>query len=136
MTTVTLTFKGQLMILRQLRDTLGLAAAARPRSSIDRQGRLVLVPSNDEQEDLFRHRPAMQRTISLDDMQQAISAVDADDGVQQVAGPEGHSASRSCCSSCSRPSAMNEGEKEARASSAPVMRRPAGLMRSSSPKGS
>jgi bifunctional DNA-binding transcriptional regulator/antitoxin component of YhaV-PrlF toxin-antitoxin module len=74
MTTVTLTFKGQLMILRQLRDTLGLAAAARPRASIDRQGRLVLVPSNDEPEDLFRHRPAMQRTISLDDMQQAISA--------------------------------------------------------------
>lgn len=74
MTTVTLTSKGQLTIPRQLRDALGLAPGARLQASIDPQGRLVLVPAKYEPEDLFRNRPEVQRTMSLEDMDRAIVA--------------------------------------------------------------
>jgi AbrB family looped-hinge helix DNA binding protein len=60
MNTVTLTSKGQLTIPRPLRDALGLAPGARLQASIDRQGRLVLVPSKYEPDELFRHRPSVQ----------------------------------------------------------------------------
>ncbi|MGB5134990.1 MAG: AbrB/MazE/SpoVT family DNA-binding domain-containing protein [Prochlorococcaceae cyanobacterium] len=52
MSTVTLTSTGQLTIPRQLRDALGLAAGAKLQASIDRHGRLVLVPSKVEPEDM------------------------------------------------------------------------------------
>jgi antitoxin PrlF len=74
MATVTLTSKGQLTIPRQLRDALGLAPGARLQASIDRHGRLVLVPSKYEPEDLFRHRPRVERVMSVEDMDRAISA--------------------------------------------------------------
>jgi AbrB family looped-hinge helix DNA binding protein len=74
MTTVTLTSKGQLTLPRQLRDALGLAPGARLQASIDRHGRLVLVPSKYEPEDLFRHRPKVNRVMSTDDMDRAIAA--------------------------------------------------------------
>jgi bifunctional DNA-binding transcriptional regulator/antitoxin component of YhaV-PrlF toxin-antitoxin module len=74
MITVTLSSKGQLTIPRQLRQVLGLAAGARLQASIDAQGRLVLVPSRYEPEDLFRHRPPVDRVMSLEDMEQAIAA--------------------------------------------------------------
>jgi AbrB family looped-hinge helix DNA binding protein len=73
MATVTLTSKGQLTIPRQLRDTLGLAPGARLQASIDRHGRLVLVPSKYEPEDLFRHRPKVNRVMSIDEMDRAIA---------------------------------------------------------------
>ena len=73
MATVTLTSKGQLTIPRQLRDALGLAPGARLQASIDRHGRLVLVPSKYEPEDLFRHRPKVNRVMSTDDMDRAIA---------------------------------------------------------------
>ena len=79
MTTVTLTSKGQLTIPRPLRDALGLAPGARLQASIDRQGRLVLVPSKYEPEELIRHRPCVSRSLSLEEMDQAIAdAVSAD----------------------------------------------------------
>jgi AbrB family looped-hinge helix DNA binding protein len=79
MTTVTLTSKGQRTIPRPLRDALGLAPGARLQASIDRQGRLVLVPSKYEPEELFRHRPSVSRSLSLEEMDQAIAeAVTAD----------------------------------------------------------
>jgi len=79
MTIVTLTSKGQLTIPRPLRDALGLAPGARLQASIDRQGRLVLVPSKYEPEDLFRHRPTISRSLSLEEMDQAIAdAVSSD----------------------------------------------------------
>ena len=74
MATVTLTAKGQLTIPRQLRDALGLAPGARLQASIDRHGRLVLVPSKYEPEDLFRHRPRVERVMSVEDMDRAIAA--------------------------------------------------------------
>jgi AbrB family looped-hinge helix DNA binding protein len=74
MSTVTLTSKGQLTIPRQLRDALGLAPGARLQASIDQQGRLVLVPSKYEPEDLFRNRPVVHRVMSLEDMDNAIAA--------------------------------------------------------------
>ena len=70
---MTLTSKGQLTIPRQLRDTLGLAPGARLQASIDRHGRLVLVPSKYEPEDLFRHRPKVNRVMSIDEMDRAIA---------------------------------------------------------------
>jgi AbrB family looped-hinge helix DNA binding protein len=79
MNTVTLTSKGQLTIPRPLRDALGLAPGARLQASIDRQGRLVLVPSKYEPEELFRHRPSVRRSLSLEEMELAIAdAVSAD----------------------------------------------------------
>jgi AbrB family looped-hinge helix DNA binding protein len=73
MNTVTLTSKGQLTIPRPLRDALGLAPGARLQASIDRQGRLVLVPSKYEPEELFRHRPRVSRRLSLEEMDQGIA---------------------------------------------------------------
>lgn len=74
MDTVTLSSKGQLTIPRQMREALGLAPGARLQASIDRHGRLVLVPSKYEPEDLFRHRPKVDRVLSLEDMDRAIAA--------------------------------------------------------------
>jgi antitoxin PrlF len=74
MDTVTLSSKGQLTIPRQMREALGLAPGARLQASIDRHGRLVLVPSKYEPEDLFRHRPTVDRVLSLEDMDRAIAA--------------------------------------------------------------
>ena len=73
MATVTLTSKGQLTIPRQLRDALSLAAGARLQASVDRHGRLVLVPSKYEPEDLFKDRPNVSRVMSIDDMDRAIA---------------------------------------------------------------
>ena len=70
---VTLSSKGQLTIPRQMREALGLAPGARLQASIDRHGRLVLVPSKYEPEDLFRHRPTVDRVLSLEDMDRAIA---------------------------------------------------------------
>jgi len=79
MNTVTLTSKGQFTIPRLLRDALGQAPGARLQASIDRQGRLVLVPSKYEPDELFRHRPSVSRSLRLEDMDQAIAeAVTAD----------------------------------------------------------
>jgi AbrB family looped-hinge helix DNA binding protein len=74
MTTVTLTSKGQLTLPRPLRDALGLAPGARLQASIDKQGRLVLVPSKYEPEELFLHRPKLNRCLSLEQMEEAIAA--------------------------------------------------------------
>ncbi|WP_216923332.1 AbrB/MazE/SpoVT family DNA-binding domain-containing protein [Synechococcus sp. CCAP 1479/9] len=74
MDTVTLSSKGQLTIPRQMREALGVAPGARLQASIDRHGRLVLVPSKYEPEDLFRHRPTVDRVLSLEDMDRAIAA--------------------------------------------------------------
>jgi bifunctional DNA-binding transcriptional regulator/antitoxin component of YhaV-PrlF toxin-antitoxin module len=79
MNTVTLTSKGQFTIPRLLRDALGQAPGARLQASIDRQGRLVLVPSKYEPDELFLHRPSVSRSLSLEEMDQAIAeAVTAD----------------------------------------------------------
>ena len=73
MATVTLTSKGQLTIPRQLRDALGLSPGARLQASIDRNGRLVLVPSKYEPEDLFRDRPKVNQVMTTGDMDRAIA---------------------------------------------------------------
>ena len=74
MTTVTLTSKGQLTLPRPLRDVLGLTPGARLQASIDKQGRLVLVPSKYEPEELFLHRPKLNRSLRLAQMEEAIAA--------------------------------------------------------------
>lgn len=74
MTTVTLSSKGQLTLPRPLRAALGLAAGVRLQASIDAQGRLELVPSKYEPQELFLHRPKVSRCLSLEQMEQAIAA--------------------------------------------------------------
>jgi len=74
MTTVSLTSKGQLTLPRPLRDALGLAPGAKLQASIDRQGRLVLVPTKYEQEELLLNRPKLNRCLSLVQMEQTIAA--------------------------------------------------------------
>jgi antitoxin PrlF len=73
MTSVTLSSKGQLTIPRQLRESLGLTPGTRLMVSVDPNGRLILVPSLYEPEDLFRDRPAVQRSMTLEDMDRAIA---------------------------------------------------------------
>jgi antitoxin PrlF len=75
MTTVTLTSKGQLTIPRALRDALGLVAGATLQASIDRHGRLVMVPSRYEPQELFLNRPRVDRVLSIDEMDRAIASV-------------------------------------------------------------
>ena len=79
MATVTLTSKGQLTLPRQLRDALGLAPGARLQASIDRHGRLVLVPSKYEPEELFRDRPKVHRVMTIADMDRAIALAAGDE---------------------------------------------------------
>ena len=73
MTSVTLSSKGQLTIPRQLRESLGLTPGTRLMVSVDPNGRLILVPSLYEPEDLFRDRPTVQRSMTLEDMDHAIA---------------------------------------------------------------
>jgi len=82
---ITLSSKGQLTIPRQLRESLGLTPGSHLQVSVDRHGRLVLVPAPYEPEELFRHRPAVTRSMSLDDMDRAITA--AAGGVPLSSGP-------------------------------------------------
>ena len=74
MTSVTLSSKGQLTIPRQLRESLGLTPGTRLMVSVDQDGRLILVPSLYEPEDLFRDRPMVQRSMTLEDMDRTIAA--------------------------------------------------------------
>jgi bifunctional DNA-binding transcriptional regulator/antitoxin component of YhaV-PrlF toxin-antitoxin module len=67
-----LTSKVQITIPWSLREALGLAPGARLWASIVRNGRLVLVPSKYEPEDLFRDCPKVDRVLCLDDMDRAI----------------------------------------------------------------
>jgi len=57
-----------------LRDAPGLAAGATLQASIDRHGRLVLVPSRYEPQELFLNRPRVDRVLSIDEMDRAIAS--------------------------------------------------------------
>ena len=74
MTSVTLSSKGQLTIPRQLRESLGLTPGTRLMVSVDQDGRLILVPSLYEPEDLFHDQPTVQRPMTLEDMDRTIAA--------------------------------------------------------------
>ena len=74
MTTITLSSKGQLTIPRQLRESLGLTPGSRLMVSVDQNGRLILVPSLYEPEELLRNRPAVKRSMTLEEMDRAIAA--------------------------------------------------------------
>jgi antitoxin PrlF len=73
MDTVTLTSKGQLTIPRQLREALGLAPGSRLQASIDRHGRLILVPAKYEPQELFSLRPKVNRVLTVEEMDEAIA---------------------------------------------------------------
>jgi hypothetical protein len=48
-------------------------------ASIDRHGRLVLVPSKYEPEELFRDRPKVHRVMTIADMDRAIALAAGDE---------------------------------------------------------
>ncbi len=73
MTTVTVSSKGQITVPVALREALKLRAGTRLQASIDDQGRLVLVPALYEPEALFEDRPAVERTLSVEEMDEAIA---------------------------------------------------------------
>jgi hypothetical protein len=52
---------------------LGFAPGARLQTSIDWNGRLVLIPSKFEPKDLFRKRPKGDLLLSIEDMDRAIA---------------------------------------------------------------
>jgi antitoxin PrlF len=73
MDTVTLTSKGQLTIPRRLREALGLAPGSRLQATVDRHGRLILVPAKYEPQELFSHRPKVNRVLTVEQMDKAIA---------------------------------------------------------------
>ncbi len=56
------------------RGALGLAPGARLQASIDHHGRLVLMPSKDQPEDLPLNRPKVARVLSVAAMVRAIAS--------------------------------------------------------------
>ena len=51
-----------------------ILAGATLQASIDRHGRLVLVPSRYEPQELFLNRPRVDRVLSIDEMDRAIAS--------------------------------------------------------------
>jgi bifunctional DNA-binding transcriptional regulator/antitoxin component of YhaV-PrlF toxin-antitoxin module len=64
--------RGQFVLPKDVRERLKLLPGCKVEGSIDDQGRLVLVPALHEPEELFRDRPPVTRTVSLEEMDQAI----------------------------------------------------------------
>ena len=57
---------------RDVRARLKLLPGCKVEGSIDDHGRLVLVPALFEPAELFRDRPPVSRTVSVDEMDRAI----------------------------------------------------------------
>ncbi|HEY8088558.1 MAG TPA: hypothetical protein VIF09_11955, partial [Polyangiaceae bacterium] len=57
---------------KDIRERLKLLPGCKVEGSIDAQGRLVLVPALHEPEELLRDRPPVRRTVSLQQMNEAI----------------------------------------------------------------
>lgn len=64
--------KGQLTLPKPLRDALKLQPGSRVQAEVDERGRLVLVPALYEPEDLLRDRPPVERTLSIEEMNEII----------------------------------------------------------------
>ena len=72
MFTIKMSTRGQFVLPKDVRERLKLLPGCRVEGSIDDQGRLVLVPSLHEPDELFRDRPPVKRTVSVEDMDRAI----------------------------------------------------------------
>ena len=72
MFTIKMSTRGQFVLPKDVRERLKLLPGCRVEGSIDDHGRLVLVPSLHEPDELFRDRPPVKRTVSVEDMDRAI----------------------------------------------------------------
>lgn len=70
--TITMSTRGQFVLPKDVRERLKLLPGCKVDGSIDEHGRLVLVPSLYEPEELFRDRPPVKRTVSVQEMDRAI----------------------------------------------------------------
>lgn len=73
MTTITVSSKGQITVPVALRDALKLHPGSRLQASVDRLGRLILVPALYEPEQLFEDRPVVSRALTVEEMDEAIA---------------------------------------------------------------
>jgi bifunctional DNA-binding transcriptional regulator/antitoxin component of YhaV-PrlF toxin-antitoxin module len=72
MFTMTMSTKGQVTLPRQVRETLKLHPGCKVHGNVDERGRLVLVASLHEPEELFEGRPSAPRALSVAEMNAAI----------------------------------------------------------------
>jgi len=72
MDTLTVSSKGQITVPKRLRELLKLRPGQRLQASIDAEGRLVLTPKLHTAESLFASRPRVERTLTVEQMEQAI----------------------------------------------------------------
>ena len=72
MFTITMSTRGQFVLPKEVREQLKLMPGCKVEGSIDAEGRLVLIPTLHEPEAIFRDRPPVTRTVSVEDMNRAI----------------------------------------------------------------
>lgn len=66
--------KGQITVPKRLRETLKLFPGAKLQATIDSAGRLVLTPALHTAETLFATRPPLDRTLTIEEMDEVIRA--------------------------------------------------------------
>ena len=72
MDTLTVSSKGQITVPKRLREALKLHAGCKLQATIDSEGRLVLTPPLRTAEALFASRPRVDRTLTVEQMDEAI----------------------------------------------------------------
>lgn len=72
---MTMSSRGQFVLPKEVRERLKLLPGCKVEGSIDGQGRLVLIPSLHEPEDLLADRPAVRRVVTVEEMDRAIARV-------------------------------------------------------------
>ena len=75
MFTMTMSSRGQFVLPKEVRERLKLMPGCKVDGTIDEQGRLVLIPSLHEPEELLVDRPAVGRVVSVEEMDRAIARV-------------------------------------------------------------
>jgi bifunctional DNA-binding transcriptional regulator/antitoxin component of YhaV-PrlF toxin-antitoxin module len=72
MFTITMSTRGQFVLPKDVRARLKLLPGCKVDGLIDEHGRLVLLPSLHEPDELFHNRPPVTRVVSTAEMDRAI----------------------------------------------------------------
>ena len=64
--------KGQITVPKRLREILKLQPGTKLQATIDSEGRLVLTPALHSAETLFATRPPIDRSLTLEEMDEVI----------------------------------------------------------------
>jgi len=75
MFTMTMSSRGHFVLPKEVRERLKLRPGCKVEGTIDERGRLVLIPSLREPEELLVDRPAVGRVVSVEEMGRAIVRV-------------------------------------------------------------